>query len=74
MSDILKTVHGILQTTPLRWADLTQSVSLEILTVNPAPGEWSALECIQHILDTEKVFLKISSNGDRRYFCTVPIV
>ncbi len=29
----------------------------ELLSLPPAPGEWSALECLQHLIDTEPVFL-----------------
>jgi hypothetical protein len=56
MSDIFKTVRGVLETTPQRWENLTQKNSFDLLTTPPAPGEWSALECLQHILDTESVF------------------
>ena len=56
MTDILTTVRGVLQTTPVRWTNLTQAALLEVLTIAPAPGEWSALECLQHMLDTEQVF------------------
>jgi hypothetical protein len=46
-------VREILSTTPDRWRLLTASVEPELLERQPAPGEWSAAECLQHLLDTE---------------------
>lgn len=33
---------------------MTGSFSDDLLNRSPAPGEWSALECLQHLLDTER--------------------
>jgi hypothetical protein len=54
MNDILEESHTILQTTPLRWANLAESLSMGLLSLPPAPGEWSALGCLQHLVDTER--------------------
>ncbi len=54
MNDILKASGAILQTTPLRWTTFTQSVSASLLRLPPAPGEWSAADCLQHLVDTER--------------------
>jgi hypothetical protein len=54
--NLLSTVAGVLQTTPARWIFLTGSLPVELLTRRPAPAEWSALECLVHIIDTEQVF------------------
>ncbi len=54
MKDILKESGAILQTTPLRWTAFTQSVSATLLQLPPAPGEWSAAHCLQHLVDTER--------------------
>jgi hypothetical protein len=54
MFDILKESRTILQTTPLRWANLTQKLSADLLNRPPLPGEWSALDCLQHLVDTER--------------------
>ena len=67
MTDMLTTVRGVLQTTPQRWTNLTQSSTIELLTTAPAKDEWSALECLQHILDTEYIFqfrLQAFLNGE----------
>ena len=55
MSDVLVWSRTILTTTPQRWRDLTATLPAELLTMPPAPGEWSALECLQHLIDTERM-------------------
>ncbi len=54
--NILPWVQAVLRTTPRRWIELAGSLPSELLLRPPAPGEWSAVECLQHILDTEDVF------------------
>lgn len=54
MFDVLKDSYTVLQTTPLRWSNLTRYLSDELLATHPAPGEWSALDCLQHLVDTER--------------------
>jgi hypothetical protein len=54
MNDALKEIRTILQTTPLRWEHLTQSLPPDLINVPPAPKEWSALECLQHLVDAER--------------------
>ena len=56
MDDLFSAAQAIFRNTPSRWAGMAQSFPLELLARVPAPGEWSALECLQHILDTEQVF------------------
>lgn len=54
MEDILQHTHDILTTNAKRWLALTESISPDLLRRAPAPGEWSAVECLQHLLDTER--------------------
>ena len=56
MDDLLSAAQAIFHNTPSRWAGLVQSFPLELLVRVPAPSEWSALECLQHILDVEQTF------------------
>jgi hypothetical protein len=59
MDDILGIAPAVLRTTPQRWIELTQTLPAELLTAAPAVGEWSALQCLQHLVDTERsVFSK----------------
>lgn len=55
MVDILTWSRTILTTTPKRWTDLTTSLPAELLTLPPKAGEWSALQCLQHLVDTERM-------------------
>ncbi len=55
MSDsLLLQVQGILSVTPARWQHLAETLPEGLLTRQPLPGEWSARECLQHLLDTER--------------------
>ena len=56
MNDVLTSASAVLSVTPARWASLAQTVPADLLSLPPAPGEWSALECLQHLIDTEPVF------------------
>ena len=55
MDELLMWVRSVISTTPERWQRMTQVYPIELLTAPPAPKEWSALECLVHIMDTEKV-------------------
>ena len=53
MDDLIVRVREVLSTTPERWRLLSASVNLDLLDRRPAPGEWSAIECLQHLLKAE---------------------
>jgi hypothetical protein len=55
-SNPIEMVKMVLSTTPARWLSLTESLSFDLLARTPAAGEWSALECLYHLLDTEMIF------------------
>ena len=59
MNDTLAEVRTILQGTPQRWINLTTTVSPELLSMIPAPNEWSALDCLKHALETEKLVFPV---------------
>ncbi len=54
MSNPLPRIKAILSTTAARWLNLTETIPVDVLTRSPAPNEWSALECLSHLLDTEQ--------------------
>lgn len=54
MADVLSWADKVLETTPARWAELTARLPVELLTRPPAAGEWSVLDCLQHLIDTER--------------------
>lgn len=54
MEDILSAAYSILQTTPVHWLNLVATIPIDLLSRRPAPGEWSALECLQHLVEAER--------------------
>lgn len=56
MHTVLESMRALITTTPKRWLDITQTLSVELLTLPAAKSEWSAVECLQHLVDSEKVF------------------
>jgi len=45
---------SILSTTLARWQSLAENIPADLLRRRPAPAEWSALECLLHLIDTER--------------------
>jgi hypothetical protein len=54
--NLIKQARSMLVVTPDRWHSLSQALPADLLRRRPAPGEWSAVECLQHIIDAERVF------------------
>jgi hypothetical protein len=52
--DIPEWARTVLSTTPARWSSLASSLPGELFSRRPGPKEWSALECLQHLVDTER--------------------
>jgi uncharacterized damage-inducible protein DinB len=55
-AEVLAWIQPVLSTTPDRWLALTGALPNDLLTRPPAPGEWSAHECLQHLVDIEAIF------------------
>jgi hypothetical protein len=53
--DVIAWCKSVATITPARWSSLVQSVPLELLLRQPAPGEWAALECLQHLVEVEQI-------------------
>ena len=54
MNDILAQARTILTTTPERWTSMVEALPGNLLARRPLPDEWSALQCLQHLVDTEQ--------------------
>jgi hypothetical protein len=52
----LERIMILLTITPERWHSLSNTLPADLLTRRPAPAEWSAVDCLQHLIDTERVF------------------
>lgn len=54
MDNLIQQTHNIMAANANRWLALVEAFSPDLLWRRPAPGEWSALECLQHVIDTER--------------------
>jgi len=52
MSDVLAQSLSMLRTCIDRWSAISR-VDAELLARQPQPGQWSAIQALQHVLDTE---------------------
>ena len=70
MDDTLTFVRAVVSTTAARWTTLAETLPADLLARKPAAGEWSAVECLQHMIDTEQaVFaLRVQAFLDGRDF------
>lgn len=53
MADVIDRLIDILRIDLERWRALASGLDRELLARQPAPGEWSALQCLGHAADTE---------------------
>lgn len=56
MSDMLEGIHAVLAATPLRWAQLIETIPDDLLQRRPVASSWSMTECLQHMIATEQLF------------------
>ncbi len=54
MDDLLISARAVLAASPPRWESLARDLPAELLARPAAPGQWSALNCLQHVIDTER--------------------
>jgi hypothetical protein len=54
MTDVLESARRLLSITPGRWQSLVEAAPEELLQRAPAPGEWSAAQCLDHLLVAER--------------------
>ena len=54
MDDLFVSARAVLAATPPRWESLARGLPAELLARPAAPGQWSALNCLQHVTDTER--------------------
>ncbi len=53
MTELIDHLTQILRIDSDRWRTLASGLDRDLLARQPAPGEWSALECLGHAADTE---------------------
>jgi hypothetical protein len=59
MENTLNAARSVMATTVARWEHLVSSVPLDALERPPAPGEWSAAECLAHLVFTERTLFSV---------------
>ena len=59
MNTLVEHVQAVLSTTPERWQRLVSTLPIDLLTRPPVAGEWSALNCLQHLLDAERMVFPV---------------
>src|SRR5919204_3906184 len=59
MNDVLDAVRRVVSTTAARWQSLVDTLPDELLERPPAPREWSALQCLQHLLTVERLVIPV---------------
>lgn len=53
VADVIDRLTDILRIDLERWRALASGLDRDLLARQPAPGEWSALQCLGHAADTE---------------------
>jgi hypothetical protein len=61
MIPLVRLVFPVLETTPQRWVQLAEKLTPELFQRKPAPNDWSAYDCLRHIVDTEFARLRAGS-------------
>ena len=59
-SDAERSLHdarAVLGTTTARWLALAETIPGHLVARDPTPGEWSALACLQHLVDNEELVM-----------------
>lgn len=56
MDILLDRVLSVLRITSSRWQELARSIPPDMINRAPLAGEWSAVECLNHMIDIEQVF------------------
>ena len=64
MENLLTHAQAILVTTVPRWRTLIESVDDALLARAPTPGEWSAADCLRHLVEAERDVFPVRA----RYF------
>src|SRR5579863_1449797 len=59
MNTFVEHVQAVLSTTPERWQRLVSTLPIDLLSRPPVVGEWSALNCLQHLLEAERFLFPV---------------
>jgi hypothetical protein len=69
MDRVLESMCVLIAATPERWIGMAQALPVELLARPAAEGEWSAVECLRHLVDSEQVLqFRVQAFLDARNF------
>ena len=71
MPDLIERTIAVLRINGERWQALASGIDRELLARRPEPGEWSALECLDHTTDTEELVFTRRVQG---FLAGVPVL
>lgn len=54
MERLIADVASVLGASPGRWSELAERVDANLLERRPGPQQWAAIQCLQHVVDTER--------------------
>lgn len=54
MAETLDRISAVMATTARRWLDLAATVPAEVLERPAAAGEWSAVDCLRHLVQADR--------------------
>jgi len=63
MDNLIDIARTALRASPARWNELTTCFPRELLSRAPLPGEWSAVQCLQHLIDGERFVFPVRVKG-----------
>jgi hypothetical protein len=55
----LASIRAVLVMTPPRWSLMVASLPGDLLARRPLPDQWSALDCLRHLVETERVLYPV---------------
>jgi uncharacterized damage-inducible protein DinB len=59
LNTLVEQVTAVLSTTPERWQRMASRLPIDLLARPPAAEEWSALNCLQHLVDAERLVFPV---------------
>ncbi len=60
---------AVISTTAARWEQMARSIPVELFSRKPVKEEWSALECLVHLIDVEEIMqsrMQAFLNGEQK--------
>jgi hypothetical protein len=59
MDDQMNAIRRTISLTVPRWQNLLDTLPDQLLSREPAPGEWSAIQCLEHLCFTERILFSV---------------